>query len=315
MIETVEGKPNIINISRKLSTGMVLFTIILTIFFSACSSTDSNSLSGEVIGIVQPLDQWGRQMEAQKGFKVQLENTPITATTTASGHFKLTDVKPGTYTINYTKERYGTMKIPFYQFAGEGKDFVLDGQEMTLGIIPEYGITIDSTYINSQKKIVAAGIINVNIPKNGRSTIVMYVGKKPEISPDDPSTYIDVSSIVIRAGNVYSAFYNLAAFNPGDTLYFRSYPIADASLFYPDPSGKTFKSVYCCLGTASKTSMFIVPESVNPKTSSISVKNRLAVTVLGKNEKRKNYFNLPESPTPIEMAKLRQRISRFISNK
>lgn len=324
---------NDLQIRRRISTSLfnkfsnysaiylIVATVSLTVLLTACDSTDSEPLTGNVVGFVQPIDQWGREIEDKKGINVQLSGASVADITDGSGHYKLTGVEPGIYTLTFSKEGFGTMKLPFYQFTGNGEDFVLSGREMLLGKIPDYTITLDSIYVDNgfgNKVITAAGSIQADPPEDGKITIITYVGKGAEISPKDFSTYLGIGVTTIFIGPFnpnpvsFGSNFNLFAYTPGETLYFRSYPIADALLFYIDPSGKTYERIYCCLGEATQTKEFAVPD-YNANMSFETAKNSFPVTVNRKGRVKTKFFRIPENTTSSDIAKLREKIASFIS--
>src|SRR5690625_7645950 len=91
--------------------------VLATIFFGGCDfSTDPDPLTGEIVGLVQPYDQWNQVItdpSDQKGIKVQLEGTSYSALTDTSGRYVLDEVAASNYTIDLSKSGYGTYKIYF----------------------------------------------------------------------------------------------------------------------------------------------------------------------------------------------------------
>lgn len=313
---------------KKLFKSPILFlSFLLTTFLSTGCEDDTGGpeiSTGKIIGLVRPVDQWEREIENKSGIRVQLKGTNVADTTGKSGNYGryvLKDVEAGTYTITLTKDGYGTMKIPFYDYFGNGREFVEDGLSTSLGKIPQYDIRLDTIFIRdtfSGKRISVEGALSEAAPskENGVATVVTYVSKSSDISPKNASTYLNVStSVSFPTVTRFGSGFDLSQFEPGTKLYFQSYPTASSILFYLDPTAKTNNFVYCCLGTPSEVKSLVVPEAGPSSIRADSKRNRVSITLNGKSGTTIEYFKNPKDKTPLDIAILRKQLSNLISVK
>ncbi|HLR32486.1 MAG TPA: carboxypeptidase-like regulatory domain-containing protein [Fodinibius sp.] len=292
--------------------------VLATIFFGGCDfSTDPDPLTGEIVGLVQPYDQWNQIItgpSGQKGIKVQLEGTSYSALTDSSGRYVLDDVAASTYTIALSKSGYGTNKLPFYQFVGGGRDFVQGGRPIDLGKTPDYQITLDSIH-TTPRYVVCTGSIKATIPEDGQASIVTYVADSSEISNEDPSTYMAIASSVTFPGvTKFTATFDRADLPAGKELYFKSYPVAKSSLFYLDPTAETNKIVFSSLGEPTGVKNWVIQKDGEQSVGNLSFENSLTLSYHKKgSESRIERVTIPADATPEDLVRIREKVQTYTS--
>lgn len=307
-----------IKLTRLFPLTFLPLTLFVCLITGCEDNTGPESISaGEVIGLVQPFDQWERQVSDKSGINVVLKGTNITDITAKSGNYgryKLTGVEPGVYTITITKKGYGMMKHPFYQFYGNGEDFVLNGRPLPLGKIPDYNVRLDTVFVRqgfNGKKITIEGSLLVS-SRPGIASVVTYMAKSADIDPEDASSYLAVAAGISFPGTTfYGGAFDLPAVEPGTLLYFQSFPIATTTLFYPDPSAETTNQVYCCLGPPTEITSLVVPN--DPSSADYYSQNSFTVTIHSKDGTKIKRFKIPIKATSSDIIKLRNQVSDFTS--
>lgn len=311
-------KNNRINIHNTPSR-LALWTVILVfLIMSACDdSTDPGPLTGEVVGLVQPVDQWSNPVtdsSAYENIEVQLEQTSKSAATDSSGRYAIEDVEAGTYTLAVSKSDYGTNKLPFYQFIGGGQDFVQEGTPIEIGEIPDYEISADSAFVD-QGALILEGSISTTIPDGGLASTVTYISDHPDISPDDPSTYITVNAGSSFPGTQkFTAVFEASNFIGGQELYLKSYPAAKSSLFYLDPSAKTSKIIFSSLGQPTDEIRFVLPDKAKAKGSNKVPGNSLNISLMGPNKMESRDYEIPKGATSKDIMEIREQIDSYVAN-
>ncbi len=317
IISSISGT-HIYKVSTFNSSGLLFCSILFfsVLIFGCDNSTDPDPLSGSVVGLVQPVNQWNNPIQDSSAYAdvdVKLEGTSYSTTTDSSGRYVLDDIDASTYTIAVGKSGYGTNKLPFYQFIGGGQDFVNGGSPIEIGEIPGYDISADSAFAD-YGNIVFQGSISATIPEGGLATIVTYVSDSSNISPTDPSSYLAVNANTSFPGvSKFAGVFNVSNFSAGQELYFKSYPIAKSSLFYLDPSAETNRVIYSSLGEPTDEVSFIVPENANAKGNGNMPNSSLKISFNTPNNTKSKTFSIPENATSEDLIEIKERIDTYTS--
>lgn len=316
-ISTISATNKMNRISKYTPLLQGLQAILFSLLMLGCdNSTDPDPLTGSVVGLVQPVDQWSnpaKDSSAYANIEVQLEGTSKSAATDSSARYVLNNVEAGTYTIAVSQSDYGTNKLPFYQFIGGGKDFVQGGTPIEIGEIPDYTISADSAFVD-HGILIFEGSISTTIPDGGIASTVTYVADHPDISPDDPSSYISVNGGASFPGaKKFAATFEASNFTAGQELYFQSYPVAKSSLFYLDPSAETSNVIFSSLGEPTEQIRFVLPDNAKAKSSGNASGSSLNISLKGPSNVASKAFKIPEGATSKDLMEVKEQINAYVS--
>ena len=262
---------------------MKYFTIILLLIATtaACGCSDSttsgtNSLTDELDGYVTLYDSYGNQQLDPSGVKVECEGTSFSSISDNNGYWSIKNLPSRTYSLQFSKPGYGTMKNTSYSFLGGGTVIFDGGTPMTLMQPPSYDVSLDAViapsywYDDSSKTTYFAdGSLYFHLappPHNYHEDfgILIVHGKNPAIDIEKPETYVGIiddsyykeltltdSNLSATATLVSGKF---SSYHIGETVYFRAYSFTPVNYRYPlsyyDAAAR--RTVYSPYGKASK---------------------------------------------------------------
>ena len=147
--------------------------LAITSFLSGCQEEKIVMPKGNVVGFVKLFSEEGSAVADKSGVKITV-NEKHSALTNDAGRFELTGMEPGTYTLTFEKDGFGTMKrFNFIFAAGNVPALVSD---VNLGELPDINILDHSVS-------VANGIATVtgSISETESYYFIYYFNDKPEV--------------------------------------------------------------------------------------------------------------------------------------
>jgi len=174
--------------------------ICLTIIFSCkkddkpvennnTNNTNSNVINGNISGSIKQFNQNGELLSSGlNGVTITLDNDNVSTTSDTSGKYNLQGVKPGIYTIFYSKPGCETYQIQQVNFPGNGILF----KDATLIETPTFSLesatmTMDSSNLHSSIKV------SLKLSPNSKDVWVGFIS-----GPDN--------SVDINKSNYYGPF-------------------------------------------------------------------------------------------------------------
>lgn len=301
---------------KSFFSSFIIFSFILLIgFTTGCddSTSPETEYTGKIVGWVQPIDQWLRPME-KSGVTVKLQGTPYSDTTNAEGYYMLEKVPPGTYTITYSREGFGTNKLPFFDFAADGKQvvenkFKLPGQNKYItfvGKTPSYTVRVDSIYPPQFGLVRLDILFSTTVPKEGAAMIAILQSDTPDISAD-PSGYTKWA--IFGAPPGYNGLAASVSVPSNQSVYYRIYPTAGYTTF-ADPEAKSTNLAWGSLGQPSEVIEVTPPENSTSADPPSKLKGKFVF--LGKDGEAIKKITIPKHASHEETKQLFQEARQYI---
>jgi hypothetical protein len=131
----------------------ILIAISIFLLFMGCSKEEHVSLSGNIVGFVNLIDENGNNVNDKSGVTASIDQLNRSAISDLNGRFELNGIPAGTYNITCNKEKYGTTTIYSYQFIGGNIPSII--YERTLYEIPK-------TEVLSLDAIISNHMLNIS---------------------------------------------------------------------------------------------------------------------------------------------------------
>lgn len=246
----------------KKSILLLLTLVHLVGCSSADTTTNTSGLTGDLVGGVLLANDRGALMTNHSGVLVRIEGTSFTGLTDSNGRWVIHDLPSKTYAITFSKEGFYSRHEKSFSFlAGEPvryREFNNRSDFIVLGPLPKFTVTLDGISMPTKQTIDSTGEVvytngfvyahtSDNTP--GGSSAGMYVVASLDPDPQIENT---TNSYIVQAGIVlnpsvqdssvdlstalsYTLFTPIG--KPGDTIYFKAYPIINAILEYDAVAG------------------------------------------------------------------------------
>ncbi len=182
---------------------IALFACLLIAFLPGCDSLKGPEgpahpvLTGDVIGFAYLRDTSLVPLADNSGITVSAEGANVSAVTDSAGRWVLSNLATGTYTLEFSKPGYGTMKMPAYRFVGGGQAWV---GTMYLFRKAGYGVSGLGAYV-SAGSIFISGSLTGPLP-TGTKLVRLFAGPTAAVS-SDPGTYLYSSAFTVT-GSTFS---------------------------------------------------------------------------------------------------------------
>jgi hypothetical protein len=242
----------------------ILLLLIFTHLIS-CKSNDTitNSATvttGDLVGTVELIDVHNNPLTNHSGVLVRIEGTTFSATSDSLGRWVIHDLPSKTYAITFSKPGFYSRHDKSFTFvAGEPvryRDVHHNLDYIVLGPIPEFTITLDAITMPTRKIIdgkvfddyglVFAHTSN-NAPANTYVGMYLLASRNPNLRIEDwttvgiaepysvPNPSVQDSSVDLSGTLTYIVYAIFA--KPGDTVYFKAYPILSPIFEYDAITG------------------------------------------------------------------------------
>jgi Carboxypeptidase regulatory-like domain len=251
-----------------MKKGIILFCMfcIGLVSISGCSGSSdssSSSLSGSLAGSVA-LYLSDATPTTPSGVTVSIQGTSFSTTTDSSGHWTISGLNQGTYTVIYTKPGYGMSEQQGVQFVGGGTDFL---GTVYMSQPPPCGISLNPFSTVADSIGFQVGFTMSNFSPDCGAIALIAVGENSNVSAGDPAKYLytfttDYSS----PAYLYKSDLYAAGFKSGTMAYIVAYTLCQYnedinggeyySSYLDDTTGRT---VYTSLGSPSNVIPLTVP--------------------------------------------------------
>lgn len=191
-------------------------------------------LSGNLSGFCYITDSHGNISKDNSGIVVTAEGSGIVDTTSSDGHFILSRLSSGTYTISFSKSGYSTNKYPGFQFVGGGQAFL---GYMSVFPFPDFTVSHISAAITNDSVLSIQGTLSDSSSDN--RYVLLFWGTSPKVS-SDPKNYLFCNTLFLYNQSVTfseqwstNIFYD-RGFVKGQTMYMVAYSLSNSSGSYLD---------------------------------------------------------------------------------
>lgn len=176
--------------TRTYSAISLLFLFCL-ISCEGPTGPEGPNLTGDLVGFVTLVDQFGASLSDHSGVTVLVEETALSDRTDSSGRWIIAGLNTGTYTISFNKSGYGTSKDVGYQFVGGGR--ALWG-ECKLAPIPDFNISLNTLEAEMWGVDIMdlSGEISLIPPQDVQRELRLFVALDDSVS-SEPKDYIITS--------------------------------------------------------------------------------------------------------------------------
>jgi len=233
-----------------MKKSILLLLALLHLF--GCSSNDAvtngnGGTTGDLVGTAALNDANLQPLDDYSGILVQIEGTSFSAITDSRGNWAIHNLPSKTYAITFSKAGFYTWHDKSFTFvAGEPvryRDVKNNRFYVFLGPIPTFTITLDGI-IMPRKQTIDSGIVSDNYGivfahTSSNAPARTYVGMCLVASHNpDPKVGItgDINLVMsevnqsqsdstVNLGNTFSYIHFQDFAKPGDTIYFKAYPI------------------------------------------------------------------------------------------
>lgn len=215
-------------------------------------------LTGDLFGYVKLYDEHYRQLTDNHGVAVSVENASYSAASDSSGKWILKNVKAGVYNISFSKNAYGTVNVPSFQFVGGGNVLLgtkVMGQKPTSRVL---SVSIDTTGGSSTQTLNFLGSLSGDT--SYYRYVIVYSNSDSTV---DSSNYVSIGEAYTTVGsstffgNFYLGDLRDHGIVKGMTVYllWHTYnPVAD---LYVNPSDG--KGTFSALSVTRLKTSFVMP--------------------------------------------------------
>lgn len=208
---------------------LTLIFIIGSILLTSCEiEKERGILKGDVVGIVNQLNQYDYPENGKPGTSITVSNTHFSKSAVAdnNGFYRITDVPYGVYGIHVEYPGYIHVNPKSFTHVG-GKSPTMQNVEMIQ--IPDFNIFLDSFLIKKYKIIYFGKIWNISQKPMSSFTFRCFMSVRADVSKDNYEETIDAYSSTIEDNNITiesTSFFNELNILKNDTVYFIIYPAA-----------------------------------------------------------------------------------------
>jgi len=239
----------------------IFFLLALVFGIAGCSDNNTSSANGnsgaatgDLYGSVILTDYRGRYIADKSGVLVQFEGTAHSAITDANGKWAIHDLPTRTYIISFSKTGFTTWRDSSYSYIGGGKvyyyeDHVFGSSPVSLGEIPRFTVTLDAVVMPTYG---ATGHLfahtSADAPDSTYVGLLLLTARTPDMDITDKSSYSysqiytsnnlgKTDTVVNITAQLDYSFGILKTFLPGETVYFKSYPILNGQNQFSPTTG------------------------------------------------------------------------------
>lgn len=241
--------------------------LLLLVFapFNGCKSNDtiinSTTTTGDLIGTVGLVDAHNNPLANHDGVLVHIEGTSFSAMSDSLGRWVIHDLPSKTYAITFSKSGFYSRHDKSFSFlAGEPvryRDVHHNLEYVVLGPVPQFTITLDGISMPT-RKIIDGKIFDdygfvfahtsENAPANTYVGMYLLASHNPNLRIEDWTTVgiaqpyailnpsVQDSTADLSGTLIYTTYATFA--QPGDTVYFKAYPILSPILEYDAITGR-----------------------------------------------------------------------------
>jgi len=227
--------------------------LVATVLLSGCKGDTGPAgpyLTGSISGIVRLQDSSGTRMSDNSGAVISIENTSLTATSSAMGVWTIGSLSTGTYTISIMKPGFDSYKYFGFQFVGGGNAPLYPTYLHQLPTFDVQHISVSS----SGSSIRVSG----NISSTLVQTVILFWGRDRLIS-NDPAHFLTYSFFYIPGSTgSFTTFVSPSGLRPGINTGDKAYVVA-----YPSTNGGWNSYVDPATGRDVITSIRPVPSNID----------------------------------------------------
>jgi len=181
--------------------------------------TNSQALTGDIVGFVALYDVDGYKSPSQAGVSITVDGSAKSAITDVNGRFVLSGMITGTYNLVLNKAGYGSYKVVCFQFVGGGTAYV---GNCFLTRIPNFKIS-GLTATSSAGVINLNGIISGTVPTN-YAIFIAFLNSNALVS-SQPSNYESYQIIGFNSSSSsVTTSFSSTDLVKGQIVYLRIYP-------------------------------------------------------------------------------------------
>jgi hypothetical protein len=244
----------------------ILSLLVLILVAAGCSDSSNNSTSsgngssvtGDLLGSVILTDHRGRPMRDYSGVTVQVEGTSFSAVTDTAGNWVIHNLPSRTYAITFSKPDFYSYHDKSFSFLGGAPvRYItprLQNPYVYLGGLPRFKVTLDAilmpektTTDSGNTFLFTNGTLYAHTSDDGPdSTNVgtyVIISRDPNLRIENPSSYFYLMSvngytyatrdtIVNLSTTVGYGWFAVWNVHPGDTIYFKAYPVLGNPMEY-----------------------------------------------------------------------------------
>lgn len=231
--------------NNRLLNKLTAIFICVALFASSCKKEieyrwPKGTIEGKVI--LTKSDYVGDIEEDCSGVLIEVEGaSPLAqATSDVNGDFKIDNLETGLYDIVFSKEGYGTVKMPSVQFVGGNIPFYLE--KVDLYKIPDVG-TVQISRLEFDIRIV----IEKKAPE--LSGFQLYFSESPNVSFSDYKYTSHSYGYSVSEGTykILLTELDINGFKDGTRIYVIAYPKANTVRWYMDTN--TGNKIYIGVNT------------------------------------------------------------------
>jgi hypothetical protein len=213
----------------------LLYLPLILILIGSCkkkkaADPESQVATGSITGKTTQFSQYGEKLTTGlNNVTVSLDNDVTTTVTDNAGNYTLSGVKPGIYTIFFTKPGCGVYQVQQVNFPGNGTLY----QDGTLIENPTFTFlsATAKTDTGSAPILIPALHINIKLNPNPKAISAMIVlGPTDDLDLNKSGSYIRMFSFTIPANT--SDFISSMSYRPDEGAYAKIYPYSGNSISY-----------------------------------------------------------------------------------
>lgn len=190
----------------KRSTISHLFVVLLIVVsLAGCNRADNSvgptpGTTGILAGNVNLMQQDRATASNNSGVQVSILGTSLSATTDASGYFKFSSLKAGTYNLEFRRSGYGTSELTSYKFVPN--DTLPPVVVQTLFQIPSYYVSALSAVV-SDSTVKIDGVLS---DSGGYQKLVMiFAGNDSTVADYNHSAFQEFAQVPSDSSRFHGA--------------------------------------------------------------------------------------------------------------
>lgn len=223
---------------------IILPALVSFLLIASCkkkeTATETPVATGTIAGKTSQYDQYGNLLSTGlNNVTIFLDNDNVTAVTDNSGNYSLEGVKPGIYTISFSKPGGGLFQIQQVNFPGNGtlyKDGIVI-ETPTFNFTSVTSVLVDSSVSQYYPAKWIKTVFNLS-PVSKAVQAAVLLGSSGNLDINKAGSYFRPFIVSVPANtSSYSAMINISSYSnlTGD-LYVKIYPYSGYTMSYHDYS-------------------------------------------------------------------------------
>lgn len=189
----------------------LIYVSLCVLALSNCTKKNTTTIvespaTGTISGNTEQYNQYGELLKTGlNNVTVTLDNDPASTTTDEYGNYTLSGIKPGVYSISFSKPGCTTYKLQQVTFPGNGtlykNGFAIENPTYTL---LNASITLDTTHTQNSNQVIT---IKGNItPSTKPVNVTVFISTNPDLTNNTSGNFTRVISIPANTSSFTNTF-------------------------------------------------------------------------------------------------------------